>query len=161
MIWRYSAPKEIGSAILTDRIVFNVNDQEGNSVKDQVLTINIEPMDNQAPVGDIVQPARVLEGGFLILNESLIRVKDSDSLKEQLNVVIDSQPSFGYIENIKKGSSLISISINLILFPKLYLKAVKFLDWEISCLELWKVIYRNRIKVFLESLQACQCKFRI
>ena len=105
MIWRYSAPKEIGSAILIDRIVFNVNDQEGNSVKDQVLTINIEPMDNQAPVGDIVQPARVLEGGFLILNESLIRVKDSDSLKEQLNVVIDSQPSFGYIENIKKGSS--------------------------------------------------------
>ncbi len=38
-----------------------------------------------------------------MLNEKYIRVKDSDSFKEQLNLVIDAQPSFGYIESIKTG----------------------------------------------------------
>jgi hypothetical protein len=41
---RYEAPKEIGPSILTDRIYFNVHDQEGNTAKDQVLTINVEPV---------------------------------------------------------------------------------------------------------------------
>ena len=100
---KYEAPKEIGSSILTDRIYFDVSDQEGNLIKDQVLTVNIEPVDNQAPAVEVLQPVSVLEGGFLVLNETYISVRDSDSFKEQLNIVIDSQPSFGFIENIKTG----------------------------------------------------------
>ncbi len=38
-----------------------------------------------------------------MLNENYIRVRDGDSFKEQLNLVIDAQPSFGFIENIKTG----------------------------------------------------------
>lgn len=100
---KYEAPREIGSSILTDRICFDVADREGNLMRDQVLTVNIEPIDNQAPSVEVLQPVSVLEGGFLVLNETYISVRDSDSFKEQLNVVIDSQPSFGYIENIKTG----------------------------------------------------------
>ena len=112
---KYEAPKEIGSSINTDRVHFDVSDQDGNLIRDQVLTINIEPTDNQAPSIEVLQPATVLEGGFLVLNETYIRIKDSDSFTEQLNVIIDSQPSFGFIENIKKGKS-ISISYSLLLF---------------------------------------------
>lgn len=100
---KYEAPREIGSSILTDRICFDVADREGNLMRDQVLTVNIEPIDNQAPSVEVLQPVSVLEGRFLVLNETYISVRDSDSFKEQLNVVIDSQPSFGYIENIKTG----------------------------------------------------------
>lgn len=84
-------------------IYFEVSDKEGNTLKDQVFTIKVEPVDNQAPVVDILQPIKVQEGGYLILNESFIQVRDIDSAKEQLNLIIDSQPSFGYIENIHKG----------------------------------------------------------
>jgi hypothetical protein len=45
----------------------------------------------------------VEEGGFLVLNENYIRIRDTDSAKEQLNIVIDSQPRFGYFENSAKG----------------------------------------------------------
>lgn len=95
-----------------------MSDQDGNQIRDQVLTINIEPTDNQAPSIEVLQPVNVLEGEFLVLNETYIRIKDSDSFTEQLNVVIDSQPSFGFIENIKKGKFLILFFENIDLLRK-------------------------------------------
>jgi hypothetical protein len=36
-----------------------VSDKEGNVLKDQVLSINFEPVDNQKPIVEITQPATV------------------------------------------------------------------------------------------------------
>ena len=100
---RYESPIEIGQNILTESVVFDVMDKEGNVLKDQTFVIKVEPVNNQAPVVDVLQAVGVQEGEYLMLNESFIQVRDVDSAKEQLNVVIDSQPSFGYLENIHKG----------------------------------------------------------
>lgn len=75
------------------------------------MTINIEPIDNQFPLVDIFQPVEVLEGGYLILNESYIKVTDSDSPREQLNIIIDSQPNFGFIANTLRDSKLNSFPL--------------------------------------------------
>lgn len=101
---RYQAPGEIGSNMLTESVYFEVSDRDGNMVKDQLFTIKCEPVDNQSPIVEIVQqPVRIAEGAYLMLNDSVIAVRDVDSSKEQLNVIIDAQPSFGYIENVQKG----------------------------------------------------------
>lgn len=101
---RYEAPLEIGSNMLTESVYLDVSDRDGNMVRNQLFTIKVEPVDNQAPIVEIVQqPVRIAEGGYLMLNESVISVRDVDSSKEQLNVIIDAQPSFGYIENVHKG----------------------------------------------------------
>jgi hypothetical protein len=98
---RYEPPNEIGAQTKNDLVYFTVSDKDNNKIDDQVLTIILEPVDNQAPIVDITQPANVQEGGYFVLNEDFIRVRDVDSLKEQLNIVIDSMPSFGYFENIE------------------------------------------------------------
>jgi hypothetical protein len=101
---RYEAPHEVGQAPLTETIYFDVSDKEGNILEGQILTIKIEPLDNQAPIVELTAlPVRIAEGGYLVLNETLIQVIDIDSAKEQLNLVIDSQPNFGYLENMQKG----------------------------------------------------------
>lgn len=101
---RYEAPSEIGSNTLTENVYVEVSDRDGNTLRDQLFTIKVEPVDNQAPIVELVQqPVRIPEGGYLMLNESVISVRDVDSNKEQLNVIIDAQPSFGYIENVHKG----------------------------------------------------------
>jgi hypothetical protein len=46
---------------------------------------------------------KVQEGGYFILSEAYIRVRDIDSAKEQLNIFIDSLPSFGSFENTLTG----------------------------------------------------------
>jgi hypothetical protein len=56
---RYEAPKEIGPITVNDQIFFSVTDKEGNTIKDQVFTIAIEPTDNQTPIVEITQPAKV------------------------------------------------------------------------------------------------------
>lgn len=99
----YEPPNEIGPQTQNDLIYFTVSDKDGNKIEDQVLTVILEPIDNQAPVVDITQSAIVQEGGYFVFNEDLIRVRDVDSLKEQLNIVIDSMPSFGYFDNIDTG----------------------------------------------------------
>ena len=68
-----------------------------------MLTVKVEPVDNQLPSVEMKQSVKVLEGSYVMLNESLIHVQDIDSTKEQLNIVIDLQPNFGFIENIKNG----------------------------------------------------------
>jgi hypothetical protein len=70
-----------------------------------MLTVKVEPVDNQLPSVEMKQSVKVLEGSYVMLNESLIQVQDIDSTKEQLNIVIDLQPNFGVIENIKNGKS--------------------------------------------------------
>lgn len=105
---RYEAPSEIGANILTEIVWFDVSDKEGNVNKDQALTVKIEPVDNQAPIVDLLQAARIDEGGYLLLNESFIQIRDIDSAREQLNIIIDSQPSFGFLENIQKGKWAVS-----------------------------------------------------
>lgn len=100
---RYEAPVEIGPNIMTETIYLDVSDKDGNTVRDQSFTIKVEPVDNHAPQVEVYQPIRVVEGSYLMLNESYIQVRDIDSSKEQLNIIIDSQPSFGYVENIHKG----------------------------------------------------------
>lgn len=100
---RYEAPLEIGQNILTEVLSFDVADKDGNEQRDQLFTIKVEPVDNQAPVVQVVQDLIVEESKYVILNESFIQVRDVDSGKDQLNVIIDSQPNFGYLENIHKG----------------------------------------------------------
>lgn len=102
--YRYETPLEIGQNYLTESVYFNVNDKEGNMIKNQVFTIKVEPVDNQPPIVEIQQPVKISEGGYIMLNESLIQIQDIDSSKEQVNIIIDSQPNFGFIENIKKGT---------------------------------------------------------
>ena len=104
---RYESPQEIGQNILTEVFSFDVSDKDGNEQKDQLFTIKVEPVDNQAPVVQVVQDLAVEESKYVILNESFIQVRDVDSSKDQLNVIIDSQPNFGYLENIHKGKIII------------------------------------------------------
>ncbi len=49
-----------------------------------------------------------------MLNENYIRVRDTDSAREQLNVVIDSLPTFGYFENTATGEA--QILFNLVFY---------------------------------------------
>ncbi len=109
---KYVAPQEIGPTQITDLIYFSVKDKENNLLRDQLLTINIEPIDNQSPlVETLFQPAEVNEGSYLILNESYIKVTDSDSPREQLNIIIDVQPQFGYIMNNNNNNKLNSFTL--------------------------------------------------
>ena len=48
--YRYETPLEIGQNYLTESVYFNVNDKEGNMIKNQVFTIKVEPVDNQPPI---------------------------------------------------------------------------------------------------------------
>ncbi len=56
---RYEAPKEIGSTTVKDQLNLSVSDKEGNTINDQVFTVAIEPVDNQGPIVEISQPAKV------------------------------------------------------------------------------------------------------
>jgi hypothetical protein len=115
---KYRAPIEIGAEKRIDSIRFDVVDRDGNVLKDQVMTIAIEPRNNQAPTVEILNtlPNRIVnvdEGGFFILNDETIRVRDVDTQIDELNLIIDSQPTFGSIENtFKKGFKLNSFPVS-------------------------------------------------
>ncbi len=44
---------------MNDFLHFSVSDKEGNTVKDQVMSITLEPIDNQKPIVEITQPVKV------------------------------------------------------------------------------------------------------
>lgn len=42
-----------------------MSDKEGNTIKDQVLSINLEPIDNQKPIVEITQPITVISQNII------------------------------------------------------------------------------------------------
>jgi hypothetical protein len=106
-LFRYEAPLEVGANSIIEMINFEVIDKEGNRVKDQIFTIQIEPIDNQPPVIEFLNgdSLKVIEGGYVLLSDVQINIKDSDTSREHISIIIDSPPHHGRIENIEKGNN--------------------------------------------------------
>ncbi|XP_059478659.1 extracellular matrix organizing protein FRAS1-like [Neocloeon triangulifer] len=100
----YRAAPEIGLRAVTDRVPLTISDYTGTRYRPQLLAISIAPEDNQAPIvsvnGDIV----VCEGSSETLPQKLISVSDSDSPNQSLVFVLETPPTFGYLESNYKGA---------------------------------------------------------
>ena len=60
----FLADSEIGKKPVTEILTFNVTDSSRNVVPDQVLTVVIQPDDNQPPVVEVLSGIKVSSGGY-------------------------------------------------------------------------------------------------
>ncbi|CAF1145842.1 unnamed protein product, partial [Didymodactylos carnosus] len=113
---RYQAPAEIGLLPISENIIFNVTDIQRFMMPLQMLLINIRSIDNQPPKlslkTDIIE---VIEGEYIYLDEKIISLFDIDSSLEQIHIIVDTLPVFGYIELTNKKQSVTSFTIIQIL----------------------------------------------
>lgn len=65
----------------------------------QVLRVTILGVDNSIPDVEVGGPMLVAEGGSVVVPASSIIALDLDTLPSKLEVVLDSQPIFGYLTN--------------------------------------------------------------
>ncbi|XP_035826399.1 extracellular matrix protein FRAS1 [Aplysia californica] len=102
----FHAEQEIGPRALTELVYVNVTDASGNLLPSQILSVLITPVDNLAPVVVVGPLLKVEEGGESAIGADLISVLDVDSPIGQLMFIVETDPSFGKVENRKpaKGS---------------------------------------------------------
>ncbi|XP_038060993.1 extracellular matrix protein FRAS1-like [Patiria miniata] len=101
---RYVAEGEIGSQAVTDLLFFNVSDASGNILVKQVFPVTVTPVNDQPPSVTVNGDGIVLiEGARELISSANIRATDLDTRLSQLKVIIDSGPTFGFIENIKSA----------------------------------------------------------
>ncbi|XP_033644314.1 extracellular matrix protein FRAS1-like [Asterias rubens] len=116
---RYVAEGEIGSQAITDLLFFNVTDASGNMLVKQVFTVTVTPVNDQPPSvtirGDGI---KLVEGARELISTADIRATDLDTRLNQLMVIIDAGPSFGFLENIKTaiGSEQPNVDIPITIF---------------------------------------------
>ncbi|XP_070544831.1 extracellular matrix organizing protein FRAS1-like [Ptychodera flava] len=110
---RYGSESEIGYQPITDRITFNVTDGNGNILPNQVLSVTITPVNNQPPVVTVGHGLLVNEGGAVPLTIQDLIATDIDTPLNELVVVMESPPSFGYVESVKKlyGSEYVASGV--------------------------------------------------
>uniref|UniRef100_A0A0P4WFJ8 Cadherin domain-containing protein n=1 Tax=Scylla olivacea TaxID=85551 RepID=A0A0P4WFJ8_SCYOL len=65
----------------------------------QVLRVTILSVDNSIPNVEVGGPVLVAEGGSMVVPATSIIALDLDTLPSKLEVVLDSQPIFGYLTN--------------------------------------------------------------
>lgn len=70
----------------------------------QVLRITILSVDNSAPQVKVGSPVRVAEGGSAMIPPGSIIASDLDTPLSNLEVVLDSQPTVGYLTDKNSGN---------------------------------------------------------
>ncbi|XP_013419183.1 extracellular matrix protein FRAS1-like, partial [Lingula anatina] len=100
---KYTAASEIGSRPINEILYFNVTDPNNHVLANQILTITIEPVNNQAPVVTVGPGVEVEEGGRVQLTPQHLSAMDMDTPVSLLTVVIDALPSFGVVKNSLRG----------------------------------------------------------
>ncbi|XP_013794564.2 extracellular matrix protein FRAS1-like [Limulus polyphemus] len=100
---RFIANPEIGMSPTTELIYFNVTGIKGNVKPNQALSISVTPVNNQAPHVMVKEDIQVTEGGSVFFTPDLFSVLDHDSPLANLTVVIDVEPTFGYIDSSKSN----------------------------------------------------------
>lgn len=71
----------------------------------QVLRVTILSVDNSPPEVKVGSPVIVGEGGSTMIPSASIIASDVDTPLSDLKVVLDSQPSVGYLTNKNAGKS--------------------------------------------------------
>ncbi|CAL4077969.1 unnamed protein product, partial [Meganyctiphanes norvegica] len=110
----YTSDVETGLNTVTEHLMFNVTDPNNNALSNQVLRVEIKPVDNSYPIVELGPPVQVDEGGSVVLPPDAIHAYDNDSYITDLKFIIDAPPIFGYITttlldlNTIKGSSVSS-----------------------------------------------------
>jgi len=108
---RYKAPIEIGSDALIEYIYFDINDKVGNLLPNQLLTVNVEPVNNQPPSVKVSPSVKIKRGELFYLTREHIQIEDLDTSLERIVINLDRQPNYGIIENAQqKGSKLSSFA---------------------------------------------------
>ncbi|XP_071508475.1 extracellular matrix organizing protein FRAS1-like [Diadema antillarum] len=100
---RYISEGEIGSQPVSEVLMLNVSDASGNSLLGQTFTVTVTPVNNQAPVVTLPQTMQVTEGGREGVTNLHLSTTDLDTRVSQLSIIMDTAPSFGYLENIRAG----------------------------------------------------------
>lgn len=103
---RYVTSLETGSQPVTDIFHFVVYDGDNNRLDNQMFTITITSTPRQPPVVTVHSGIKVQEGGRVQLSTNHIIVSDVDTPGKDLMVWLVSPPSYGYIENTKRGGSI-------------------------------------------------------
>ncbi|XP_078659996.1 extracellular matrix organizing protein FRAS1-like [Branchiostoma floridae x Branchiostoma belcheri] len=99
---RYTSLGEVGGQPVSEVVFFSVEDGEGHSLPNQLLSITVSPGNNQPPVVSVGKGLEVFEGGRALLTSQDIVAMDADTPKSELIVRVDTPPSFGYLENTKQ-----------------------------------------------------------
>ncbi len=105
---RYKAPIEIGSDALIEYIYFDINDKEGNLLPNQLLTVNVEPVNNQPPSVKVVQSVKIKRGEHIYLTRDHIQIEDLDSSLDNIVINVNRQPNYGHIESVQQKNSRVS-----------------------------------------------------
>ncbi|XP_012944318.1 extracellular matrix protein 3 [Aplysia californica] len=94
----YQPPtEELGVIPRILQFVYDVEDSNGNLLKDEKFTILLQPLDNQPP--EVTNGGvQVLEGGFTVLNTEMLDVQDPDTEEENLMFVVMEIPAHGQIK---------------------------------------------------------------
>ncbi|XP_071953706.1 extracellular matrix organizing protein FRAS1-like [Antedon mediterranea] len=116
---RYKAEGEIGNQIVNDIFSFNVSDVNNNVISNQFFTATITPVNDLPPSASVHSDILVIEGGRAPISIQEITASDGDTRVPQLVIVLDSPPTFGYIESIKpaQGSEKSQSGIPITSFP--------------------------------------------
>ncbi|XP_063885992.1 extracellular matrix organizing protein FRAS1-like isoform X2 [Scylla paramamosain] len=102
IVWghiNYTSHTEIGPEEIEDQVSFNITDSGNNVLSNQVLRVTILSVDNSIPNVEVGGPVLVAEGGSMVVPATSIIALDLDTLPSKLEVVLDSQPIFGYLTN--------------------------------------------------------------
>ncbi|XP_006816147.1 FRAS1-related extracellular matrix protein 1 [Saccoglossus kowalevskii] len=94
---------EIGPRPVFDRVTILVSDQIIPSTSNlplHDLNITIVPINNQPPNILLFDAIHVPEGGKWGLTRNVLDVNDPDTDADQIMLIITSQPTWGYLENI-------------------------------------------------------------
>lgn len=79
------------------RFVYTVQDASGNRVLDQYFDIDVQPVNDKAPLF-ITSKLLVEEGGILGISTDHISAADIDTKTDDLTFIIEATPSFGVIQ---------------------------------------------------------------
>ncbi|XP_069123568.1 extracellular matrix organizing protein FRAS1-like [Argopecten irradians] len=97
----YQSDREIGSQPITEVLVFNVSDTSGNMLNNQILSVIIQPVDNQEPLVKFGPEIQIEEGGESAITLENIKVTDGDSAVSSLSITIETPPAFGEIHSTR------------------------------------------------------------
>ena len=94
---------EIGSQAISEVIMLNVSDASGNMLSGQTFTVVISPVNDLAPVVSLPTTLQVSEGGRAAISNLHLSTTDIDTRVSELVIIMSTNPSFGFIENIRSG----------------------------------------------------------
>jgi hypothetical protein len=88
---------DIGPESRLVRFVYTVQDASGNRVRDQYFDIDVQPVNDKAPLF-IASKLLVEEGGILAISTEQLSATDIDTKSMDLILVVEATPSFGILQ---------------------------------------------------------------